>query len=311
MSLPKIIAYSKLLPPPAGLGNNLFIWAKGVVFAQINNCPHYISSWTKLHFGAIKRKENTYRFYFGYFNKPTITDFIAYQLKNLYYDKKIVTNCTEVIDASKFTTNTAFIFDTLPHWKDHFEGIKAYRELVRNSFNDMLSNKIKNILNQREKPFIGVHIRMGDFAKYNPNIPFANVGSTRTPLEYFEHLIKQTRSFYKQDVPVTLFSDGSPEDLEELLALPNVKLSVGELDIVDMLLLSQSRIIICAAGSTFSAWAGFLSDAPMIKHYDHLHEPYRDEHTNSLLYEGAAKGNFQEWDSLLLSNLQSLREYLV
>ncbi len=306
MSVYKIISYSKLLPPPAGLGNNLFLWAKGVVFAHVNNCPFYISSWTKLHLGAVKRKENTYRFYFGYFNKPTISDFITFQLKSLNCDKKKITNCLEIIDTTKLQSNTIFICDEMPHWKNHFEGIKEYRHLVKTQFNEMLSNKIKNILNQREKPFIGVHIRMGDFTKHNPAVPFATVGSTRTPLDYFIHLITQIRSFYNKDVPVTLFSDGSAQELEELLVLPNVKLSVGELDIVDMLLLSKSRIIIAAAGSTFSAWAGFLADAPMIKHYEHLHEPYRDKHTNTLFYEGGAKGNFKEWDSLLLKNMEEL-----
>ena len=311
MNTYKVIAYAKLLLPPCGLGNNLFVWAKGVVFAHVNNCQFYMSSWTKLHLGAIKRKENTYRFYFGYFNKPTIGDFITYQVKSLTYDKKNITNCLEKVDLAKLEHDVVYICNEMTHWKNHFEGIKEHRDIVRKALYSMLSSKIKNILNQREKPFIGIHIRMGDFAKHNPAVPFATVGGTRTPLDYFTHLITQIRTFYKQNVPITIFSDGSPQELEELLILPNVKLSVGELDIVDMLLLSQSRIIIAAAGSTFSAWAGFLADAPMIKHYDHLHEPYRDKHTNTLFYEGGAKGNFQEWDSLLLKNLHELSKEIV
>lgn len=298
-----LITHAKLLK--AGLGNNLFVWAKSAIFSHINELPLYISPWTRINWGAMLRRENKYRFYYGYFNKPSLQDTLSLKIKYLMYDKKVLQDHQEKIDTNQFSKDTILIFNEMTHWSDHFGGIREHRDFIIQAFENMLSDAIKNRIAEREKPFIGVHIRMGDFAKYNPAVPFASVGGVRTPLDYFKDLIFQIRDFYQKDVPVTIFSDGSPEELDELLQLPNVKLSVGEPDVVDMMLLSKSKIIIAAAGSTFSAWAGFFANTPMIKHYDHLHKPYRDDKTNQLFYEGGAKENWKEWDTLLIDNLKS------
>jgi hypothetical protein len=52
-----------------------------------------------------------------------------------------------------------------------------------------------------------------------------------------------------------------------------------------LILLSRSKIIITSAGSTFSYWAGFLSDSPIIMHPDHIHHSIRLSHESGY-YEG-------------------------
>jgi hypothetical protein len=53
-----------------------------------------------------------------------------------------------------------------------------------------------------------------------------------------------------------------------------------------MLLLSKSKIIVISTGSTFSYWSGFLSNAPMIMHPDHIHARIRNLDEKGLLFEG-------------------------
>jgi hypothetical protein len=89
-----------------------------------------------------------------------------------------------------------------------------------------------------------------------------------------------------EDAPVTIFSDGTDAELVELLALPHVTRAADDLDIVHLALMSKSRVLVMSAGSTFSIWAGFLSEAALIDHYQHRHAPIRDAATNERTFEG-------------------------
>lgn len=80
--------------------------------------------------------------------------------------------------------------------------------------------------------------------------------------------------------------DGLEHELKVLLRLEKVATVQGYAEIVDMLLLSRSKIVVTSAGSTFSYWSGFLSNAPIILHPDHIHEPIRTKKDLGKLYEG-------------------------
>jgi hypothetical protein len=84
---------------------------------------------------------------------------------------------------------------------------------------------------------------------------------------------------------VTIFTDGRPGDVAPLLALKNAQLADDNPDIVDLLLLSRSKCIIAAAGSTFSYWAGFLADAPVVLHPSHA-IVIRPATVNRYIFEG-------------------------
>lgn len=69
------------------------------------------------------------------------------------------------------------------------------------------------------------------------------------------------------------------------------------------MLMSKSKIIIASAGSTFSLWAGFVSDAALILHPDHIHAPIRPSSLHTSLYEGAAIGAWETWNPLLIHTI--------
>ncbi|WP_315819857.1 hypothetical protein [Paraflavitalea speifideaquila] len=130
----------------------------------------------------------------------------------------------------------------------------------------MLSPHVISKLNDLGSPAIGLHIRMGDFRELKAGEDFNKVGAVRTPESYFIDMINLIRKINGAQLPVTIVTDGYRHELEGLLALQNIKIMEGNPDIVDMLVLSRSKIIITSASSTFSYWAGFLSDVPVIVH---------------------------------------------
>lgn len=293
----KKLAISKL--PSAGLGNKLFSWAAGALFAHLNQCPHYIVGMTRVHLGTFLRKERSKRFYFGYFKNEVISLFGKGLFLKKYTLPQKAANITP-------TESGLYIFSEITHWTDHFVTLKDYRKEVLTLFWNGLSPKVTTQINLYPAPAIALHIRMGDFRELKEGEDFAKVGAVRTPLSYFEKIIAKIRAFVDWEVPVTIFSNGSDEELREILTLPNVVRAEEDMDIVHLAVLSKSSVIVMSAGSSFSFWAGFLSDGILINHYNHIYKPIRSPHFNQKVYEGPFNPNHDiATYPLLAKNLSS------
>ena len=107
-------------------------------------------------------------------------------------------------------------------------------------------------------------------------------------------------------VPATLFSDGPDAELSPFLAIGNVRRAPALSDVGHLLLLSRSQVIVASAGSTFSMWAGFLSEAALILHPDHIHAPVRPTDLHDRLYEGPALRGWQDWSEPLIRQVRSV-----
>lgn len=264
--------------PSAGLGNILLVWAKAFIFAKTNNLPLYVIGWRRIHLGPLIRGEKRKRYYGLYFKK-THSIFFGFQLRlELLLNLK---NCVVEPPVNAAPENgTTYIFNAVPHWVDYFKGIRDYRELVKNELFGMLRPPLKICLEKSPTPQIGMHIRLGDFRKLNEGEDFSKLGSVRTPEAYFDSVIHKLRQ--QEPGEVTIFSDGKLEELSHFLSLEGVRLANENPDIVDILLLSRSKVIVTSAGSTFSYWAAFLSDSPVIYHPAHLPPKIR----NGNIFEG-------------------------
>lgn len=277
------VVYAKL--PNAGLGNMLFVWARALVFAHINNAKFVYSGWKKLRLKTIFKTRKLGRFY-SFFEKGN-------QISNISYWFLKVTRKKKLIEPS-FLNNTEFnlaTFNKIPHWDDYFKDIKEYNKLISIELRKIIKNDYLTYLNNVDKPLIGVHIRMGDFKRLLPNQDFKETGGVRTPLFYFNNIINQIRLITGKNTPVTIFSDGNKTELIEIFNLGNINFAQTPNEITDLMLLSHSKIIITSAGSTFGYWAGFLSNAILIMHPDHIHASIRSNKINDLFYEGAFDTN--------------------
>jgi hypothetical protein len=295
-----VIVHSKL--PDAGLGNKLFAWAHGVIFANNNNLNHYTSGLTKVKLGPILRREKSWRLYINLFKKQFQYNKIAFLFKN---NETLVSykNCDTKIDTNKKTT---YIFNEVPHWSDYFLHIRVNREVVIEAFKKELKTELITKWAQKKDLEIGVHIRLGDFKKLAQNESFAKVGATRTPLNYFIEVITQIRSVTNKQLKVTVFTDGKLEELKPLFDLPNIEIAEDDTDLMQMLHLSKSKILILSAGSTFGQWAAYLSNAIIINHYQHFHSYIRDGKTNEQMYEGVIDPSVGITDNHLINQLKNI-----
>ena len=253
--------------PKAGLGNKLFVWAKAYLHAKNNKINLLTFGLNDFSIGPILRRENVKRFYLGQFKTNSFSSFFHSKLLS-YFDTSRITR-----------------FDEIPHWSNYFETIRDQRTMVIEGFSNLLSRSTSKELAQVNiYPEIGVHVRLGDFKALQQGTDFKNVGATRTPFDYFITTISRLRNHLGENLKVSIFSDGYAHELSSLLQLNNVEYVSPRKDVIDLLLLSRSKYIITSAGSSFSEWAGFLSNAPIILHPDHIHGRIRIEKN---LFEGS------------------------
>lgn len=264
---------------------------KASVFAELNNLPMVVTGYQNFRIGPYLRGEKSKRNYSNYFKfeKNRIAAwFDAFEVASLAKRMNLVDE-PELKTISP-VDNVLYKFSANIRWNDFFFGLKDHRELVIKLFWRCLNERIVEQANRIKPPTAGVHIRLGDFRKLGAHERFQKVGGVRTPENYFINVINTLREIHGKFIPVSIFSDGYQHELPELFKLPNVTLVEGNSDIIDLILLSRSKIIVASAGSTFSYWAGFLSNAPLIMHPDHIHQPIRASN-GSALYEGPMDSN--------------------
>ena len=290
--------------PRAGLGNQLFPLMNAFLFGKLNNLEVIVTGCYQLKAGPYLRNEKSKRNYSGYFSfQERFVDELANRLKiknlkrksSCIYEPKI-----ERLDS--VDENVLFIFEQMPDYHDYFVRLKAYRREVTDLLFEILSPKILNLLEQKAPPAIGVHIRMGDFRKLNNGEAYAS-GHVRAPEEYFINTINEIRRINGKEIPVAIFTDGYEKEFRDLLKLKNITIIKYNPDIVDLVLLSRSQLIVTSQGSTFSAWASFLSNAPVVSAFPY-EKPLREDTLYSTIYEGP----MQIENELLISNIKRLHE---
>jgi hypothetical protein len=291
--------------PKAGLGNQLFPLMRAKIFAHLNDLPIIVTGYHQIKIGPYLRRERSKRNYDHYFNFQKNFFGELSDKWRLNKNKELPTYSDrelEKINENEKVQPTIYLYDKIPHWNDYFSELKNFREITIDLFFDSITQNIKKKTSLQQIPCIGVHIRMGDFRKLKAGEDFSKVGAVRTPENYFIDVINNIRKIHGSELPVSVFSDGKKNELQLILAMENIFLVEGNPDIVDLILLSKSKIIIASAGSTFSYWAGFLASAPVILHPDHIHQSIRSTEINNKWYEGS-------WDSsnsILIDNIKKI-----
>jgi hypothetical protein len=295
-------AYCHARLPRAGLGNKLFIWAKAYMFSRLNGIPLRVTGWLHFQKGPILQGLDL-RLYWNYFKRVDE----AGRGTNRYAARNYRVISEPPVERRDIEPKIVYEYFKVPHWSDYFGDFIEYRDQVRDALLDMLTDARLRELRRHKSPAIAANIRMGDFQKLQPNQDFAKVGNVRTPLTYFGELIENIRKLHGTPLPVEIVTDGRARDLAELLELPNVSMAPKRSKIVDILMMSRSKILLTSASSTFSYWGGFLGDCALIMHPDHIHKPIRPEAMNRNCYEGPLVGAPETWPTLFVKNLRAIR----
>ena len=84
----------------------------------------------------------------------------------------------------------------------------------------------------------------------------------RVHISWYRGVIEGIMKDYPQQ-RFALFSDGSDEELQSLLSIPNVERCFFGNAFADMWAISKCKFVI-ASDSTFSAWGAFLGQLPIL-----------------------------------------------
>lgn len=239
--------------PRTGLGNMMLIWARGVVLSKANNIPLICSLWYGIRLGPILRNEPKKRFYWGYFKETPLITLCKTNLYSWFLKKEYNFQYFDTIQLKK--NDVLYIYNKVIIDNDLFAMIRDHHALIKEEIDRLLLPALKQKLNTYRKPVISIHIRRGDF-KYSLAI---------TPISYFIKTIQLIRDIVGEQWPVTVFTDAKINEIEEIFALPDVYMAEEKADILDILLMSQSKVIVMSKSSTFSYWSAFLSDAIVVR----------------------------------------------
>lgn len=251
--------------PRAGLGNQLFVISHAILFAKNNSQKIIFLNYSQLKIGPYLRRERSKRQYndFFVFQKGIFVLFYN-QIRYFLNSKKDLKIDPELDDINSHNV----LFREIPHFTEYFRRLKPYKELVRLELINIIRENIRRQIDQLPQIDVAIHVRLGDFQKLQNGISFSNVGSTRTPMDYFIESINKIKA-KNPAYNFWIFTDGHRHEVSELLEINGVELFNSVNDIVDLYQMSKSKILITSAGSTYSYWAGFLGDCEIIQHPDH------------------------------------------
>ena len=294
MNNKKTDKYSVLaLLPSTGLCNKLFIWARALVFAEINDMQMYCVGWTKPKIRTIIRREKSSRLYLHQIKKQGILDSLKilckYALGKKGYDPI-------VSKISNDDCRTVFVFRDLQansNPEDPFRELIDFRDFVLKSLSNLISNECRDQISETSFAPIAVHVRRGDFSHFD----------WWQPIESFCEMLQNARSLAQECLPATVYSDGTIEELKPLLEMPNVTLAPNAPDIVDLFRLSRSQVLITSRASTFSNWAAFMSEGMILRDPLFSPMPCRPSTLNEQWFEGAVPKNSKDWPLQAKKNL--------
>lgn len=246
----------------AGMCNRFFAWAYAMIYSNQHQSPVAINGWYKTPIGPWIRREKIKRFYALYFKDQS--DIVGFFWRKLTGRSKILFNpgLDDPWDQPQYPT---VIFDSIPNSREYFDALQGYNGFLKNALWNITSNKVKNEVTKLLSPEIGVHIRRGDFVH----------GMGLESFDFYKKAISYIRQQFGDQLKVTVFSDGYPSELQEILDLPNTSFQTGASDLAELWQLSKSQYIVTSHKSTFSYWAAYLSDALVIHNVKYEDKPIR------------------------------------
>jgi hypothetical protein len=241
----------------AGLGNILFPWARGIIFAKKHSCKKINCTWTTIKFGTFLRKEKDKRTYHNIFKEN--------EIKGLM--KIFLLAFSNGVNEDDFKFSIENKRNTVVHFfgmKSQMKDILEDYTIVKEELYKIVRKKHLELAEKNRPKAIAVHIRLGDFQDpENEDIIRQGKTNCRLPIKWYVAIINNIRLEVGENVHVSVFSDGSNDQLKEILQLSNVSRVKNGTAISDMLSLSYAKVLI-ASNSTFSLWSSFIGRIPTI-----------------------------------------------
>jgi hypothetical protein len=254
----------------AGLGNELFPWAKAFLASQalgarlahpawgLNGRQYHRDFGTSrldwLQQGVIKLALPTVRF-----DEP------AYRATGKNDFQEAVTAFAAEHDLA---SRRHFVFRASGMWGG-FHAIRKARVFVLAELLKAKSavHNVHAVLGQvaAGKALVAVHIRRGDFQNLDRDAPFRGRFNVALPLEWYLATCASIRRNCGDEVQFLLLTDASADQVRPVIdALqPLTTFNLRQTACSDLLLMAFADSIVCSV-SSYSMWGAFLSNAPYI-----------------------------------------------
>lgn len=235
-----------------GLANCMFMAAQAWIASGKDESKFISPTWIKLSIGPYLRRERDKRTYINLF-KPKGIRGIAKIAKLI----KI-----------KFYGDECLFFQGLNRY---FSDINQHQVEVKEYFESIVNkSKIASVDDIALNDCVAVHVRLGDY-----------VSQLRIPISWYRDVISNIL-IINPNQKLILFSDGSDDELAELLSLPNVERRFFGNALADIWAISKCKLLI-ASDSTFSAWGAFLGNVPILFSKRHFPSVYGGKQLEEVL----------------------------
>ena len=252
----------------AGLGNLLFMWARAIAEAERHNCEVIWPTWPSIKLGPWIRREKDKRFYGDLFKNKTykVKGISKYCL--LILGNKVRIKSYDAVDWNNLKQGTVLIwegFDLAPgELQMNFNGIREHKDSICKYIYENLGDKGRRADLFDASKAINVHVRLGDFMSSKDDLDKGK-NNTRIDIKWYVSMIMKIRDAAGWDVPANIFSDGTDEELEDLLKMNKVNRVFFGNSIADIIALSKAPIVV-VSGSSFSLWARFLGNCSSVSY---------------------------------------------
>ena len=251
----------------SGLGNRLWPWARCVVYSHLHGVPMVKPLWLwPMRIGPLVKQ------------RMPVATWPGHLYMNLFRARPAEVTGSVRLHAmlrSPEIPEPASL-DTPPQAEDGavtftgeggmFAPLLGHEALVRNAIRTMTKERWLRVVDRPAQVPIGIHVRRSDFKVATQASQFVTEGFLRTPLSWFVEALRLVRRELGVDAPAHVVSDGRAEELRALLREPNMNFVTEGSPISDMLLLSRASVLIGSGGSSFSGWAAFLGEMPVVVH---------------------------------------------
>ena len=242
--------YANPIVGRTGLANMLFAWARAEVFCRDHGALLLAPQWVNvLRVGPWLRRERDKRYYLANFSNAGMIQGLR---------RFAVLKAFRHLDEAEYSRDAQTgekgvrVVD-FRGMERFFEPFLTAQPYVKERLFAIASAPILEQLEQLpEEPFIGVHIRRGDFT----------TGGIATPDDWYVRAVAQALRAVggdRRSLPIRVFSDADPESLRFLSeAFPRVVLTPKAPALLDLLQLSRCAALVGTSRSSFSMWAAFL-----------------------------------------------------
>ncbi len=229
-----------------GLGNAMLIHARAFHYQKNFGGIILNSRYGKIRLGPILRSEIKKRTYFGCFKETPY--YRIWLLKIAYFFLPIDVNPNQYSKCRLIIFNSQVISGQL------FDLMMDDSIYLKQKFLELLKKRVLAKIECLPQKEISIHIRRGDF----------KLAQQETKLHFFISSINNLRDILGRVLPVTIFTDAKSGELSEIMQLENIAVEENDYDIIDMLSMTNSKIIILSASSTFGYWAGFFQQSGIL-----------------------------------------------